>query len=93
MESNLQFMPRSSHCNKHEIGTNQTENGMRQRKVPSGPEFGRLVDEVEGELRAGKYGIKYEHLMISSLLFMDDISITSSYRPITKNAYSTGTCM
>ena len=30
------------------------------------------------ELRAEGLGIKYGHLMISSLLFMDDIAITSS---------------
>ena len=54
------------------------ENGIRQGKVLSGPEFGVLVDEVEVELRAEGLGIKYEHLMISSLLFMDDITITSS---------------
>ena len=54
------------------------ENGIRQGKVLSGPEFGALVDEVEVELRAEGLGIKYGHLMISSLLFMDDIAITSS---------------
>ena len=37
-----------------------------------------LVDEVEVELRAEGRGIKYGYLMISSLLFMDDITITSS---------------
>ena len=36
----------------------ETKIGIRQRKVPSGPEFGRPVDEVEGELRAEKHGIK-----------------------------------
>ena len=54
------------------------ENGIRQGKVLSGPEFGALVDEVEVELRAEGLGIKYGHLMISSLSFMDDITITSS---------------
>ena len=34
--------------------TNQTEkeNGIKQEKVLSGPDFGALVDEVEVELRA-----------------------------------------
>ena len=54
------------------------ENGIRQGKVLSRPEFGELVDEVEVELRVEGLGIKHEHLMISSLLFMDDITITSS---------------
>ena len=45
-------------------------------KVLSGPEFGALVDEVK--LRAERLGIKYGHQMKSSLLFMDDITITSS---------------
>ena len=44
----------------------------------SGPEFGVLIDEVEVELRAEELGIKYGHLMISSLLFMDDITITNA---------------
>ena len=60
--------------------TNETEleNGIRQGKVLLGPEFGALVDEVEVELRAEGLGIKHGHLMISSLLFMVDITITSS---------------
>ena len=37
-----------------------------------------LVGEVEVELRAEGLGIKYGHLMISSLLFMHDITIASS---------------
>ena len=56
----------------------ELENGIRQGKVLSGPEFGALVDEVEVELRAEGFGIKYGYLMISSLLFMDDITIISS---------------
>ena len=36
------------------------ENGIRQGKVLSGPEFGALVDEVEVELRAEGLGIKYK---------------------------------
>ena len=56
----------------------EIESGIRQGKVLSGPEFGSLVDKVKVELRAEGLGIKYEHLMISSLLFMDDITITSS---------------
>ena len=54
------------------------ENGIRQGKVLSGPGFGVLLDEVQMELTAEGLGIKYVHLMISSLLFMDDITITSS---------------
>ena len=56
----------------------EIENGIRQGKVLSGTDFGALVDEVEVELRAEGLGIKYEHLMISSLLFMDDITLASS---------------
>ena len=55
----------------------ETENGIRQGKLLSGPEFRALVDEVEVELRAERLVIKYGHRMISSLLFMDDITITS----------------
>ena len=55
----------------------EIENGIRRGKLLSGPEVGALVDEVEVELRAERLGIKYGHLMISSLLFMDDITITS----------------
>ena len=40
------------------------ENGLRQGKELSGPEFGVLVDEVEVELRAEGLSIKYGHLMI-----------------------------
>ena len=36
-----------------------------------------LVDKVEVELRAEGLGIKYGHLMISLLLFMDGITIAS----------------
>ena len=56
----------------------ELENEIRQGKVLSGPEFGSLVDEVEMELRAERLGIKYGHPRISSLLFMDAITITSS---------------
>ena len=56
----------------------EIEYGIRQGKVLSGPEFGVLVDEVEVEIIAEGLGIKYGHLMISSQLFMDDITITSS---------------
>ena len=56
----------------------EIENGIRQGKVLSGPEFRVLVDKVEVELRVEGLGINYGHLMISSLLFMDDITITSS---------------
>ena len=57
---------------------NWIRNGIRQGKVLSGPEFGVIVDEVEVELRAEELGIKYGHLLVSSLLFMDDITMTSS---------------
>ena len=56
----------------------ELENGISQGKVLSGPEFGELVNEVGVELRAEGLGIKYGHLMISSVLFMNDITITSS---------------
>ena len=52
----------------------ELENGIRQGKVLSGPEFVALVDEVEVEIRAEGFGIKYGHLRISSLLFLDDIT-------------------
>ena len=55
----------------------ETENGIGQGKLLSGPECGALVDEVEVELRAERLVIKYGHRMISSLLFMDNITITS----------------
>ena len=57
---------------------NWIRNGIRQGKVLSEPEFGVIVDEVEVELRAEELGIKYGHLLVSSLLFMDDITMTSS---------------
>ena len=56
----------------------EIENGIRKGKVLSGPEFGGLIDEVEIELRAEGLDIKYGHLMILSLLFMDDITVTTS---------------
>ena len=56
----------------------EIENGIRQGKVLSGPEFRVLVDKVEVELRVEGLDINYGHLMTSSLLFMDDITITSS---------------
>ena len=67
--------------------TNKTEieNGIRQGKVPElvlcqDQSLDREVDEVEVELRAEGLRIKHGHLMISSLLFMDDdITITSLY--------------
>ena len=55
-----------------------TNKSKLEGKVLSGPEFGVLLDEVQMELTAEGLGIKYVHLMISSLLFMDDITITSS---------------
>ena len=63
MENNVQFMPRSSHYNKHEIWTNKQnklENGIRQGKVLSGPQFWVLVDEVEVELRAEGLGLNWD---------------------------------
>ena len=65
-----------------------SENGLRQGKVLSGPEFGAIVDEVKLELRAEGLGKKYGHLMISSLLFMDDITITSSDADQLKNTFT-----
>ena len=56
----------------------EIENGIRKGKVLSGPEFGELIDEVEIELRPEGLDIKYGHLMILSLLFMDDITVTTS---------------
>ena len=44
----------------------------------SGPGFEAIIDEVEAELRAEGLGIKYRHLMISSLLLMDENAITTS---------------
>ena len=55
------------------------ENGIRQGKVLSGPEFWALVGDVEVEFRAEGLGIKYGHLVISSLLLLDDITITSFF--------------
>ena len=63
----------------------ETENGIRQGKVLSGPEFGALVDEVEVELRANRTGVKYRHLMILSLLFVDDITMTRLHIDQPKN--------
>ena len=63
----------------------EIENGIRQGKVLSGREFGILVDAVEVELRAKGFGIKYGHLMISLLLFIDEITITISDRDQLKN--------
>ena len=40
---------------------------------------------MEVEIRAEGFGIKYGHLRISSLLFMDDITITSSDTDKLKN--------
>ena len=51
---------------------------QRQGKVLSGPGFEAIIDEVEAELRAEGLGIKYRHLMISSLLLMDKNAITTS---------------
>ena len=97
MKSNVQFTPRPSHYNKQKIWTNkkiELENVIRQGKVLSGPEFGPLVDEVEVELRAERHGIKHVHLIISSFLFMDDITIASSdIDQMKKYPYSTEICM
>ena len=72
----------------------ELENGIRHEKVLSGPEFGAFVDELGVELIAEGLGIKYEHLMISSLLFMDGMTITSSdIDQLKKYAYGTGICM
>ena len=91
MESNVQFMPRSSHYNKHKIWTNKRNRNRKWNKTKeniSGSEFGELVDEVEVELRAEGLGIRYRHLMILSLLFLDDITITSLDMDQLKNMLS-----
>ena len=67
----------------------ELENGISQGKVLSGPEFGELVNEVGVELRAEGLGIKFGHLMISSVLFMNDITITSSDIDQLKNMLTT----
>ena len=41
-------------------------------------EFGAIMDEIEIELAAERLEIKYEYLMVSSLLFVDDISMVST---------------
>ena len=56
----------------------ELENGIRQGKVLLGPVFWALVDQVEVEPRAEGLDIKFGHLMILSLLFMDGITIIRS---------------
>ena len=54
----------------------EIEIGIRQGKYYQDQGLGALVDEVEVELRVE--GLVSGYLIISSLLFMDDITITSS---------------
>ena len=59
--------------------------GIGQEKLVSGPEFSALVDEIEVELKAVGFGLKYGYLPIASLLFMDDITLISkTYKEIYK---------
>ena len=51
------------------------EYSIRQGKPLSGPEFALLIDQLNVDIRAEGYGIIYSHLIIVSLLFMDDITL------------------
>ena len=51
------------------------EYSIRQGKPLSGPEFRLLIDQLCVDIRAEGYGIIYSHLIIVSLLFMDDITL------------------
>ena len=48
---------------------------IRQGKPLSGPEFALLIDQLNVDIRAEGYGLKFSHLLIVSLLFMDDITL------------------
>ena len=48
---------------------------IRQSKPLSGLEFTLLIDQLNVDIRAEGYGIIYSHLIIVSLLFMDDITL------------------
>ena len=51
------------------------EYSIRQGKPLSGREFALLIDQLNVDIRAEGYGIIYSHLIIVSLLFMDDITL------------------
>ena len=54
-----------------------------QGKVLSGPEFSALVDDTEVKLKAAKFGLNYGYLTVTSLLFLDDITlINKTYKEI-----------
>ena len=51
------------------------EDSIRQGKLLSEPKFTHLIDQRNVVIRAEGYGIKYSHLIIASLLSMDDITL------------------
>ena len=51
------------------------EDSIRQGKPLSGPKFTLLIDQLNVDIRAEGYGIIYSHLIIVSLLFVDDITL------------------
>ena len=51
------------------------EDGIRERRLLSGPEFGLLIDELNIELRTAYLGVQYGFIIIIRLLFMDDIAL------------------
>lgn len=55
----------------------ELKNSIRQGRPLSGPEFAVLIDELESFLQAEGFNIKYGHLLIITLLFMDDIALFS----------------
>ena len=50
---------------------------IREGKVLPGTNFSALADEIEVELVAKVLRIKHGHLMASSFLFVDDMSVVS----------------
>ena len=54
-----------------------------QGKVLSGPEFSAPVGDIEVKLKAAKFGLNYGYLTVTSLLFLDDITlINKTYKEI-----------
>ena len=51
------------------------EHSIQQVKPLSGPESVLLIDQLNVDIRAEGYGITYSHLIIVSLLFMDNITL------------------
>ena len=51
------------------------EDGIRERRLLSGPEFGLLIDELNIELRTAYLAVQYGFIIIIRLLFMDDIAL------------------